>query len=394
MRAIMDVVMERALSALVATVVLGGVLPSRAGEIEKPAILWDRALEGEVYGSALAGDAVVVLIHVPGAAEWRIEARAAGSGRRLWQRASTVMSLGPAVGRSIIVSGRDGIRALDVASGEERWRFQRPVVESNAHDGALGRFSSPALLEGGCLYAVDFVPHPAKKDAVGLSTVYCINPVDGTRQWSATIPTGAIGPSLASSGGSVLVMREYGASAIDTQTRRIRWSIDFNSVRAPAAVGTEAAYLPGHGLRAVSLKDGSTIWERRGAPGAFGPMLQDGVLYAPLAQPSEEVTIVPGEPAGTLRHLPQYVPTYVALDPASGREQWERAFPNEVRAGTHTRDRIYLVCWDGHLYSLDRRDGSVRWKLPLEFADWAPTPMVWKGRLILAFQRRLVAIGG
>jgi outer membrane protein assembly factor BamB len=390
----MHLVMARAIAALVGMALLGGVPLCAAAEIAKPAILWDRALEGEVYGSALAGDTVVLLTHTPGARAWRIEGRDAESGRLLWQRAATGTSLGPGVGRSIIVSGRDGIQALEIASGEERWRFRRPVAEANVHDGALGGFSSPAILDGDCLYAADFVPHPGKKDAVGLSTFYCINPLDGTRRWSATLPTGAIGPSLASNGDSVLVIREYGASAIDTQTRRTRWSIDFNSVRAPAALGADAAYLPGHGLRAVSLKDGSTIWERRGAPGAFGPTLQEGVLYAPLAQPSEEVKISPGESVGTLRHLPQYVPTYVALDPASGREQWERAFPNEVRAGTHTRDRIYLVCWDGHLYSLDRGDGSVRWKFPLEFADWAPTPMLWKGRLILAFQRRLVAIGG
>jgi hypothetical protein len=88
------------------------------------------------------------------------------------------------------------------------------------------------------------------------------------------------------------------------------------------------------------LKDGSTIWERRRAPVAFGPTLQDGVLYAPLAQPVEEVAVVPGEALGHLRHLPQYAPTYVALDPATG-----------------------------------------------------PTPLVWKGRLILAFKRRLVAVG-
>jgi len=183
--------------------------------------------------------------------------------------------------------------------------------------------------------------------------------MDGQRHWSAKIPTGTIGPSLASNRDSVLVIREYGASTVDKRTRQTRWSIDFNSVRAPAALGDNAAYLPGHGLRAVSLKDGSTIWERRGAPGAFGPTLQDGVLYAPLAQPWQEVKISPGEPVGTLRHLSQYVPTYVALNPANGQELWERAFPNEVRAGAHAGDRIYLVCWDRHLYSLDRRDGST-----------------------------------
>jgi outer membrane protein assembly factor BamB len=388
----MHAAMAGAIAVRVGMVVLG-LFRCAAAEIEKPAILWDRVLEGDVYGSALAGDTVVLLTLQPGASEWRIEARDAESGTLAWQDKVAGTSLGPGIGGSIIVSGRDGIQALDVASGKERWRFRRPVVETNPHDGAPGGFSSPAILDGECLYAADYVADPAKKDAVGVSTLYCLGPIDGQRHWSATIPTGTIGPSLASNRDSVVVVREYGASAIDKRTRQTRWSIGFNSARAPAALGADTAYLPGHGLRAVSLKDGSTVWERRGAPAAFGPTLQDGVLYAPLAQPAEEVNMSPGESVGTLRHLPQYVPTYVALDPANGRELWERAFPNEVRAGTHARDRIYLVCWDGHLYSLDRRDGSTRWKIPLDFGDWAPTPMVWKGRLILAFKRRVVAIG-
>jgi outer membrane protein assembly factor BamB len=377
----------------VVEILLAVPLLSTAAEIEKPAILWDRALEGDVYGSALAGDSVVLLTFKPGVTEWTIEARDAATGRIAWRRTAPGTSLGPATSGSIIVSGRDGIRALELTSGKQRWHFARPVVETNPHDGALGGFSSPAILDGDCLYATDFVPHPAKKDAVGVSTLYCLGPTDGKQLWSARIPTGTIGPSLATNQDSVLAVREYGASAVDKRSRRVRWSIDFNSVRAPAALGGDAAYLPGHGLRAVSSKDGATLWERPGAPGAFGPTLLDGVLYAPLAQPWQEVRNVPGQSVGTLRHLSQYVPTYVALDPTSGRELWERVFPNEVRAGVHVGDRIYLVCWDDHLCGLDGRDGSTRWKLPMDFGDWAPTPIPWKGQLLLAFKRRLVAIG-
>jgi hypothetical protein len=108
------------------------------------------------------------------------------------------------------------------------------------------------------------------KDAVGVSTLNCISPIDGQRFWSTPIPMGAIGPSLASNRDTVLVMREYsGASAFDKRTRQARWSITFNSVRVPPAFGTEMAFLPGHGLRAVSLKDGSAIWEKSGAPVPF-----------------------------------------------------------------------------------------------------------------------------
>ena len=373
--------------------VLGLAVVCPAAEIEKPAVLWDRPLEGDVYGSALAGDTVVLLTLKPGANEWTIEGHKAETGNLAWKKTAPGTSLGPEVKGSIIVSGRDGIHALDAATGKERWRFSRPVAETNPNDGALGGFSSPAILDGECLHAADFVPDPKNKQAIGQSTFYCLAPEDGTLRWSATIPSGTIGPSLASNREAVVVVREYGASAVDKAARRVRWNVDFNSTRAPAAVAADTAYVPGHGLRAVSMKDGSTIWERKGAPAPFGPTLQDGVLYAPLAQPVEEVTIVPGEAVAHLRHLPQYIPTYVALDPATGRELWERVFPNEVRAGAHAGDSIHLVCWDNHFYSVDRRDGKTRWKLPIDFDDWAPTPLPWKGRLILAFKRRLVAVG-
>jgi outer membrane protein assembly factor BamB len=374
-------------------IALGLPLLCVAGDIQKPAILWERALDGNVYGSALAGDTVVLLTLDARASRWTIEGHDAWDGALRWRRAAPGTSLGPGVGGSVILGGRDGIHALDAASGAERWHLPRPVVETNAHDGALGGFSSSALLDGECLFAADYVPHPAKKDAVGESTLYCLSPAEGVARWSTKITTGTIGPSLASNAEAVIVVREYGASAVDKGTHRVRWSIDFNSVRAPAALGPGAAFLPGHGLRAVSLKDGSTLWERRGAPAAFGPTLQDGVLYAPLAQAAEEVKVAPGERVGHLRHLPQYVSTYVALDPSSGRELWERAPPGEIRAAEHTGDRIRLVCWDGQLYALDRRDGSTRWSLRLDLGDWAPTLLVWQDRLILAFQRRLVAVG-
>src|SRR5260221_11554334 len=374
-------------------IALGLPLLGLAGDIQKPALLWERALDGDVYGSALAGDTVVLLTLEPRASHWTIEAHDARSGALRWRRPAPGTSLGPGVGGSIILGGRDGIRALDAASGAERWHFPRPVVETNAHDGALGGFSSPALLDGECLYAADYVPSPAKKDAVGESTLYCLSPTEGVARWSTKIPTGTIGPSLASNADVVIVVREFGASAVDKGTHRVRWSIDFNSVRAPATLGPGAAFLPGHGLRAVSLKDGSTLWERPGAPSAFGPTSESGVLYAPLAQAVEEAKVAPGERVGHLRHLPQYVSTYVALDPSSGRELWERALPGRIRAAAPPGSRIHLVCWDGQLYALDRRDASTRWSLRLDFGGSAPTPLVWQDRLILAFQRRLVAVG-
>ena len=187
-------------------IALGLPILCAAGDIQKPAILWERALGGDVYGSALAGDTVVLLTLEPRASRWTVQAHDASSGTLRWRRAAPGTSLGPGVGGSIVLGGRDGIRALDAATGADRWYFPRPVVEANANDGALGGFSSPALLDGECLYAADYVPSPAKKDAVGESTLYCLSPTEGVARWSAKIPTGTIGPSLASNTETVCLL--------------------------------------------------------------------------------------------------------------------------------------------------------------------------------------------
>jgi outer membrane protein assembly factor BamB len=189
-------------------IALGLPLLCLAGDIQKPAILWERALDGDVYGSALAGDTVVLLTLEPRATRWTIEGHDARDGALRWRRAAPGTSLGPPVGGSIILGGRDGIRALDAASGAERWHFPRPVVETNAHDGALGGFSSPALLDGECLYAADYVPSPAKKDAVGESTA-------STSSAGTASSTPWIGATARPAGASV------STSAIG---RRRRWS--------------------------------------------------------------------------------------------------------------------------------------------------------------------------
>jgi hypothetical protein len=61
-------------------IALGLPILCAAGDIQKPAILWERALGGDVYGSALAGDTVVLLTLEPRASRWTVQAHDASSG--------------------------------------------------------------------------------------------------------------------------------------------------------------------------------------------------------------------------------------------------------------------------------------------------------------------------
>ncbi|HEY8151124.1 MAG TPA: hypothetical protein VIK51_19610, partial [Vicinamibacteria bacterium] len=69
-------------------IALGLPLLCIAGDIQKPAILWERALDGDVYGSALAGDTVVLLTLDARAPRWMVEGHDAKGGALRWRRAA------------------------------------------------------------------------------------------------------------------------------------------------------------------------------------------------------------------------------------------------------------------------------------------------------------------
>jgi outer membrane protein assembly factor BamB len=85
-----------------------------------------------------------------------------------------------------------------------------------------------------------------------------------------------------------------------------------------------------------------------------------------------------------------FVPTFVAIDPASGKLLWQREFPKAVRDGAVvTKDSVYLTCLDKHLYRLDRRDGSVVWKLPV---GGSADPIAHGDALYLCLGKTIVCI--
>src|SRR5260221_3886507 len=91
-------------------IALGLPLLCLAGDIQKPAILWERALDGDVYGSALAGDTVVLLTLEPRAAHWTIEAHDARRGPLRWPRPAPGTSPRPRVVGYVVPRRRERIR--------------------------------------------------------------------------------------------------------------------------------------------------------------------------------------------------------------------------------------------------------------------------------------------
>src|SRR5262249_23652280 len=89
-----------------------------------------------------------------------------------------------------------------------------------------------------------------------------------------------------------------------------------------------------------------------------------------------------------------FAPYFVAANPRTGEIAWRKEFPGELRGGPLVTARsVYLACWDGNLYRIDRKDGAVVWKRDLGLGHWAAILTVARDRLYLCFEDKLVCVG-
>lgn len=152
-----------------------------------------------------------------------------------------------------------------------------------------------------------------------------------------------------------------------------------------------------------------------GAPARGGPATDGVRVYVPVAARAPvpggvvaldrdgavawrwSARLEPGAPLAVGRHV--YVPDrggrLVALDPASGRVDWEvEGFgpftTRPILAGAF----VYAADGDGNLYAIEAADGGVAWTLALG-APPAADPVLLPGRLVVALaDGRVVAYGG
>ncbi len=252
---------------------------------------------------------------------------------------------------SIYVGNERGdLNAID-ASGKMRWKFEtgKPI---RAQPKVIGQYVYVAS-DSGYLHKLDRGT--------------------GAEAWRARIDQGSepriptnqpktrwdrYGSSVVADKKSLYVAsRDKNLYALDLATGRERWRVAAGDIMTatPALHGDTVIFAAFDGkVRAVSARDGAPRWTHD----------------AKLAIPGDVVV------AGDRVLVASRSYDLIALDAATGREQWKRYYwfswvesPPVVRDGV-----VYTGSSDAkHVYALDLDDGSLRWKTAVPGWAWSRT---------------------
>ncbi len=271
----------------------------------------------------------------------------------VWARQWEHYSGAPVVNTPTVVDGvvylanvDELVFALDLASGELKWRYQHKL--DVARSASLELFGAPA-------------------PQVAPSVVYCgfsdgflvaLDRAAGTELWKSQVGEGTypdlIAPAVPLADGAVLVAGYTRPTEhFLPETRSPSWRIDAGSAAAPRIVG-DTLYHPGSDgkLRQIDTRTGAVGWTWDS--GTTGPLL------------TPELT-----PQGVL--VASTDSTVFLLDPATGKERW-RLDPGVLLTGFSAPpavvgEDVYAVSNGGYLYALRGRaapsaPGVADWVTP------------------------------
>ena len=283
--------------------------------------------------------------------------------------------------------------ALDVATGEERWRISLgpDVAAGAAADGRVfsiacptGQVGAADIVTGATLWTT---PVDCREGTPGLlattdivvartaSALVGLAAETGAEQWRVDVPAPVLSFAFAADGELVVAgAGDSGLIAVDPATGAERWRVHLHGTPTTAVMpdGHVVAIVgePGSGhesLVSFAAETGAEVWrqpaEGRGFPVAFGDLVVFG-------------TVLPGSPQGPTG--PSGGPGsggVVALDAASGDVVWRRERDVGLPFGpllTTTSGDTIVASWssgseagpsDLTVEALGR-DGSVRWETP------------------------------
>jgi outer membrane protein assembly factor BamB len=212
-----------------------------------------------------------------------------GSGEVRWRhpaRRGQAFRLKRAGKLLVVACGDATLTALDVASGEAIWRVRDRL-----------RFSTQVGLDRDSLFCVSGQPDPNVRGQVRL---YHLDPYAGTTRWVRPIAEGPLlfGAPLVCDQSVVLVTRDrrgLGFVAFDRATGSEIWSLDPGAAKANAAwlaVDDKVVLNSDAGdTLALSARTGEILWRHRLARGVDGdqprrlePILRSGALFIPQSE--------------------------------------------------------------------------------------------------------------
>jgi outer membrane protein assembly factor BamB len=267
--------------------------------------------------------------------------------------------------------------ALDIATGEEQWRFNR---------GRRLQLTAIPSAADGLLYI-----NGRAADGDRLATLFALDLATGEEVWRLTLPDAErmhewTCPLVAD--GVVYVAATTGfAFALEAATGEEIWRVEVGNVAfpPPALTNGRLVFLHADGLLVLDAATGEEQWRRGGVLWPVRSVaVADGLVLvnvdqfgAPLYALdlatgehvwvfAEEEGIVSGEPVviadGTVYTIT--INTLFALDLATGEVRWQRDQPS-LGAPSIVSDRLYLTFADD-LVALDAASGEDIWVVE----DW------------------------
>jgi outer membrane protein assembly factor BamB len=318
-----------------------------------------------------AGDLVVATTGFAGPGRTRVyDAR---TGRLRWAHRTGPTAFVVAVaGGSVVVAPQYGpLIGLDLATGEERWRFEL----------ADGQGPETGTIAGGTLFVGTSFP---SEGAVDPPVVYALDLATGRQRWRAVLDPGTDlqwgAPVLAP--GLVLVADTLSHSgsapashlhALETLSGQRRWKADLHapeqgfSSERPVVTGDLIYLATVSGmLVAVDTRSEREVWRDEGGFWALAGV-RDGLVIA-----------LAGD-------------RLVALDAAGGARRWQTAVGKGEgeRWAVLTGDTV-LVTGAGAVVAVDAATGAARWRAVVGVA--VGPPVAAGERVYVATGDRLVAL--
>jgi len=197
----------------------------------------------------------------------------------------------------------------------------------------------------------------------GDGVLYAVDAHTGTLKWSAPVGDTLVAGTPAVAGDVVYVAaRGHGLAALDLSTGATLWTVDTRSpVRAaPLVVGSLLFVAAGaNDLLCLDRRTGAEYWEFK-SEDAFG------VFWPTQGQPA-----VTTDDGGRVFIALGASTEFNALNLRTGRKVWEQTVDTRM-VGAPIYDGqlglVFATTWSGHIYAMDARTGTVRWRFALPHA--------------------------
>lgn len=230
------------------------------------------------------------------------------------------------------------VHAIQLQNGSLKWRFPEEI------NNTITFYADPVITPDGQLIVGGYN-----------HVLYSLNPGDGSVNWEFTEAQNRfIAAPLVYAEGIYIPAADETLYAL-TLDGQLRWKFvtEEESWARPVADGNcKCLFLPSldHHIYAISLEDGSQIWQTESLDGAIvgTPALgEDNVLYV-----------------GT------FSSAIVAINASNGRTIWRTSTEGWVWAGpVIANGRLFVGDLKGYFYALNSSDGSKIWQLTPEQLD-------------------------